>query len=85
MSNCSRKFFPVLQIIAKNCYHASKFSSKLKRIWYFASVQSGMLDDGDGGRKIGWRVYGQGAVTLYRGGKHTIYRAGKSFEEDFLR
>src|SRR5207248_7994551 len=24
--------------------------------------RTGMLDDGDEGRKIGWRVYGQGAV-----------------------
>ncbi len=46
--------------------------------------RTGMIDDGDGGKMIGWCVYGQGAVTLYRGGKHTIYQAGESFEDDFL-
>jgi cyanophycinase len=46
--------------------------------------QTGLLDDGDSGRKIGWRVYGQGAVTLYRGGKHTNFKAGEGFEDDFL-
>ncbi len=29
--------------------------------------RTGMLDDGEAGRKRGWRVYGQGAVTIYRG------------------
>jgi hypothetical protein len=42
-----------------------------------------MIDDGDNDRKIGWRVYGQGAVTLYRGGKPTVYKAGESFNDDF--
>jgi cyanophycinase len=46
--------------------------------------RTGMLDDGDGGRKVGWRVYGQGAVTLYRGGQPTEYKAGESFNDDFL-
>lgn len=47
--------------------------------------RTGMLDDGDGGRKTGWHVYGQGAVTLYRGGQPAAYNAGMSFEDDFLR
>jgi cyanophycinase len=38
--------------------------------------RTGMLDDGDGGQ---WRVYGQGAVTLYRAGHATTYREGESF------
>jgi cyanophycinase len=46
--------------------------------------RTGMLDDGDGGRKIDWRIYGQGAVTLYRKGQPTAYRAGESFKDDFL-
>lgn len=46
--------------------------------------RTGMLDDGDGGRKIDWRVYGQGAVTLYRNGQPTIYKAGESFNDNFL-
>ena len=46
--------------------------------------RTGMLDDGEDGRKIGWHVYGQGAVTLYRKGQPTVYNAGESFEDDFL-
>ena len=46
--------------------------------------QTGMLDDGDGGSKTGWRVYGQGAVTIYRDGQPTVYRAGESFKDDFM-
>ena len=46
--------------------------------------RTGMLDDGDGGRKTSWQVYGQGAVTLYRDGQPTKYSAGESFENDFL-
>lgn len=42
--------------------------------------RTGMLDDGDengsGGRKTAWRVYGQGAVTVYRRGHPTVYEAG---------
>ena len=41
--------------------------------------RTGMLDDGDEGRKVGWRVYGQGAVTLYRKGQSKVYRTGESF------
>src|SRR5947209_14291607 len=46
--------------------------------------RTGMLDDGDEGRKVGWLVYGQGTVTLYRRGQPKVYRAGESFREDFL-
>ena len=45
--------------------------------------RTGMLDDGDEGRKIGWHVYGQGAVTLYRHGQPTVYGPGASFKDDF--
>jgi len=45
--------------------------------------RTGMLDDASADRKRGWRVYGQGAVTLYRGGHATIYRAGETFDDDF--
>jgi len=45
--------------------------------------RTGMLDDGDGGSKVGWRVYGQGAVTLYRQGQPTVYRAGAGFNDAF--
>src|SRR5947209_3226304 len=46
--------------------------------------RTGMLDDGEAGRKTGWRVYGQGAVTLYRHGRPTLYRTGESFNDNFL-
>ena len=46
--------------------------------------RTGMLDDGKEGRKVGWRVYGQGAVTLYRMGQSKAYKAGESFRDDFL-
>ena len=45
--------------------------------------RTGMLDDGNGGRKVGWHVYGEGSVTLYRGGQPTEYKSGKSFDDDF--
>ncbi|HEY7350765.1 MAG TPA: cyanophycinase [Ktedonobacterales bacterium] len=45
--------------------------------------RTGMLDDGEGGRKAGWRVYGQGAVTIYRRGKPTAYPAGTGFTDSF--
>jgi len=46
--------------------------------------RTGMLDDGDGPRKTAWRVYGQGAVTVYRAGRPTVHPAGSSFSDDFL-
>ena len=46
--------------------------------------RTGMLDDGDEDRKVGWRVHGQGAVTLYRRGQSKVYKAGESFRDDFL-
>jgi cyanophycinase len=49
--------------------------------------RTGMLDDGesgDGGRKTAWRVYGQGAVTIYRAGHPTVYPPGSSFHDDFV-
>jgi cyanophycinase len=38
--------------------------------------RTGMLDDGEAGA---WRIYGQGAVTLYRGGRETSYGQDASF------
>ena len=46
--------------------------------------RTGMLDNGQAGKKIGWHVYGQGAVTLYRNGKPAVYQTGESFEDDFM-
>lgn len=47
--------------------------------------QTGMLDDGPEGKKVGWRVYGKGSVTLYHYGNPTVYRSGESFNVDFSR
>lgn len=38
--------------------------------------QTGMIDDGVGGA---WRVYGAGAVTLYRGEQTLVYQPGAAF------
>jgi cyanophycinase len=46
--------------------------------------RTGMLDDSDGGRKTGWRVYGQGAVTIYHNAQPTVYNAGESCIDDFV-
>lgn len=43
--------------------------------------QTGMLDDG--GDKTNWRVYGRGAVTIYRNGQPTVYSSGQRFRDDF--
>jgi cyanophycinase len=48
--------------------------------------RTGMLNDGDSGngeRKTSWRVYGQGAVTIYHSGHSMVYEAGSTFIEDF--
>ncbi len=44
---------------------------------------TGMIDDGEGDKKSVWRVYGQGAVTLYRQGQATAHRAGETFTDTF--
>ena len=45
--------------------------------------RTGMLDDGPGERKVSWRVYGQGAVTIYRHGQSVIYSSGQQFDDAF--
>lgn len=45
--------------------------------------RTGMLDDGEAGRKAGWHVYGQGSVAVYRNGVPAIYREGDSFIDTF--
>ena len=44
--------------------------------------RTGMIDDSDGGRIVGWRVYGEGSVTLYRRGQPAEYTTGQSFNID---
>ena len=41
--------------------------------------QTGILDDGPQGKKVGWHIYGKGTVTLYHHGNPTIYRSGEAF------
>jgi len=38
--------------------------------------QTGMIDDGE---NKSWKVYGRGAVTLYKNDKVTVYSTGKEF------
>lgn len=45
--------------------------------------RTGMLDDGPAGRKLGWHVYGQGDVTVYRNGTPTVYYSGQEFRDGF--
>ena len=45
--------------------------------------QTGMLDDAPAGRKIGWRVYGKGAVTLYYHSTPSSFPSGATFTERF--
>lgn len=45
--------------------------------------RTGLLDDGNAGKKTGWHVYGHGALTLYRAGKPTVYQAGQEFSDAF--
>ena len=45
--------------------------------------QTGMIDDGEQGRNVGWGVYGQGDITLYREGKPAKYHSGEHFRDDF--
>ena len=46
--------------------------------------RTGMLDDSGTERKTGWRVYGQGSVSVYRAGKSALYHSGESFKDNFL-
>ena len=46
--------------------------------------RTGLLDDGPGGRKASWRVYGQGCVTIYRHGQPLVYGPGQQFDDTFL-
>ncbi|GAC1433745.1 MAG: cyanophycinase [Ktedonobacteraceae bacterium] len=43
--------------------------------------RTGMIDDGEGDTKSAWRVYGQGAVTLYRRGRAVVHKAGEMFTD----
>ncbi len=47
--------------------------------------RTGMLDDGEEGRKVGWCVYGQGDITLYRAGIPAIFHSGEHFSDSFSR
>jgi cyanophycinase len=45
--------------------------------------RTGMIDNGEKGRKIGWKVYGQGNVTIYRNGLASVFGSGQGFVDDF--
>lgn len=44
---------------------------------------TGMIDTASGGRKTGWRVYGQGSVTVYHHSEATVYHKGEVFPKAF--
>ncbi len=45
--------------------------------------RTGMLDDAGTNKKTDWRVYGQGAVSVYRNGSAELYRTGETFTDSF--
>ncbi|GHO96196.1 cyanophycinase [Reticulibacter mediterranei] len=45
--------------------------------------RTGLIDDAGTNRKTDWRVYGQGAISIYRNGSTAIYHAGKTFTDSF--
>jgi cyanophycinase len=45
--------------------------------------RTGMLDDAGMNRKTNWRVYGQGAVSIYRNGSAEVHHAGEAFTDSF--
>ena len=47
--------------------------------------RTGMLDEDGTERKTGWRVYGQGSVSVYRAGEPAIYASGETFRDNFLQ
>jgi len=64
---------------------AQQLTSLLPRVVLLGiDERTGMIDDSEEGRKIGWCVYGQGAITLYRGGKPVVHQTGERFYGDFL-
>ena len=45
--------------------------------------RTALIDDGEEGRKIGWHVYGQGSVLIYRNGLPTMFKTSEHFIDDF--
>jgi cyanophycinase len=45
--------------------------------------RTALIDDGGEGRKIGWHVYGQGSVSIYRNGEARAFKSGEGFVDSF--
>lgn len=45
--------------------------------------RTAIVDDGEGGKKIDWNIYGQGGVTLYRHGLPVRYNVGQRLIDSF--
>lgn len=45
--------------------------------------RTALIDDGEGGRKQEWTIYGQGSVTRYRHGVPTVYTMGERLCDSF--
>lgn len=79
-------FVPNTCVLPHHNTFGKRWASQLTRLLPNAVLlgideQTGMIDEG--GAKNGWRVYGRGAVTIYRKGQPTVYTAGQEFRDDF--
>lgn len=45
--------------------------------------RTGMIDDNPGERNTSWSVYGQGAITIYRRRRTSVYGPGQQFTDAF--
>jgi cyanophycinase len=79
-------FVPNTCVLPHHNTFGKKWASQLTRllpneVLLGIDEQTGMLDEGSD--KTGWRVYGRGAVTIYRNGQPTVYASGQEFHDDF--
>jgi cyanophycinase len=65
---------------------AKLLSTKLPQVVLIGiDERTGMIDNGHGGPLVGWRVYGQGTVTIYHDHEPTVYKAGEGFTDNFIQ
>lgn len=46
--------------------------------------RTAIIDDATHERQTGWRVYGQGTVTVYRRGQASVYQSGENVQDTFM-
>ncbi|MEO8970305.1 MAG: cyanophycinase [Ktedonobacteraceae bacterium] len=79
-------FVPNTCVLPHHNTSGKRWASQLTRLLPDAVLlgideQTGLLDEG--GDKTNWRVYGRGAVTIYRKGQPTVHTSGQAFHDDF--